>query len=208
MSKDTIVALHAEHQGRWKNREEIAERMITLIGQLYREKNIVVSVYGRSLINRSVIQILKTHRRTRMLDVELSVVHTFPILEALMKVENIGSAEVDIGKLAVEYKNQGGDVDAFVANAVSSIQGNSEAALTDDPHIAPTAAQIKYLKDSRPKSKMCLLAETSASSSQYQKLNPIIFESVDESMRGEDDFVVAWKKLASKTDKCVLSAQK
>ena len=81
-------------------------------------------------------------------------------------------------------------------------------ALTDDPHIAPTAAQIKYLKDSRPKSKMCLLAETSASSSQYQKLNPIIFESVDESMRGEDDFVVAWKKLASKTDKCVLSAQK
>ena len=124
MSKDTIVALHAEHQGRWKNREEIAERMITLIGQLYREKNIVVSVYGRSLINRSVIQILKTHRRTRMVDVELSVVNTFPILEALMKVENIGSAEVDIGKLAVEYQNQGGDVDAFVANAVASIQGN------------------------------------------------------------------------------------
>ena len=125
MSKETIVALHAEHQGRWKNREEIAERMITLIGQLYREKNIVVSVYGRSLINRSVIQILKTHRRTRMVDVELSVVNTFPILEALMKVENIGSAEVDIGKLAVEYKNQGGDVDAFVANAVAPIQGKA-----------------------------------------------------------------------------------
>lgn len=127
MSKDTIVALHAEHQGRWKNREEIAERMIALIGQLYREKNIVVSVYGRSLINRSVIQILKSHRRTRMLDVELSVVHTFPILEALMKIENIGSAEVDIGKLAVEYKNQGGDVDAFVANAVASIQGKAKS---------------------------------------------------------------------------------
>ena len=125
MSKDTIVALHAEHQGRWKNREEIAERMITLIGQLYREKNIVVSVYGSSLINRSVIQILKTHRRTRMVDVELSVVNTFPILEALMKVENIGSAEVDIGKLAVEYKNQGGDVDAFVANAFAPILGNA-----------------------------------------------------------------------------------
>jgi glyceraldehyde 3-phosphate dehydrogenase len=127
VSKDTIVALHAEHQGRWKNREEIAERMIALIGQLYREKNIVVSVYGRSLINRSVIQILKSHRRTRMLDVELSVVHTFPILEALMKIENIGSAEVDIGKLAVEYKNQGGDVDAFVAKAVESIEGKAKA---------------------------------------------------------------------------------
>lgn len=125
MSKDTIIALHAEHQGRWKNREEIAERMIALIGQLYREKNIVVSVYGRSLINRSVIQILKTHRRTRVVDVELSVVNTFPILEALAKVENVGSAEVDIGKLAVEYKEKGGDVDAFVAQSVESIKGSA-----------------------------------------------------------------------------------
>ncbi|USP41398.1 glyceraldehyde-3-phosphate dehydrogenase [Acinetobacter sp. XS-4] len=125
MSKDTIIALHAEHQGRWKNREEIAERMIALIGQLYREKNIVVSVYGRSLINRSVIQILKTHRRTRVVDVELSVVNTFPILEALAQLENIGSAEVDIGKLAVEYKEKGGDVNAFVAQAVESIKGSA-----------------------------------------------------------------------------------
>ena len=80
-------------------------------------------------------------------------------------------------------------------------------ALTDDPHIAPTVAQIKFLKDSRPKTQMCLLAETSASSSQYQKLNPVVFQSVDESLRGESDFVTAWKKLALKTDKCVLSTQ-
>lgn len=81
-------------------------------------------------------------------------------------------------------------------------------ALTNDPHIPPTAAQIKYLNDNRPKTEMCLLAETSASKSQYQKLNPVIFESVDESMRGENSFISAWRKLASKTDKCVLSAQK
>ena len=126
MSKDTIIALHAEHQGRWKNREEIAEHMIALIGQLYREKNIVTSVFGRSLVNRSVIQILKAHRRTRVMDVELSVVNTFPILEALAKVENIGSAEIDLGKLAVEFNEKGGDIDAFVAQAVESLKGNAE----------------------------------------------------------------------------------
>ncbi|HAB43138.1 MAG TPA: glyceraldehyde-3-phosphate dehydrogenase, partial [Acinetobacter sp.] len=125
MSKDTIVALHAEHQGRWKNREELAERMIALVGQLYREKNIVATVYGRSLINRSVIQILKAHRRTRVLDVELSVVDTFPILEALAKIDNIGTAEIDLGKLAVEFKAKGGDVNAFVADAVKSLEGNA-----------------------------------------------------------------------------------
>jgi len=127
VSKETIIALHAEHQGRWTNREEIAEHMIALIGKLYREKNIVVSVYGRSLINRSVIQILKSHRRTRVVDVELSVVNTFPILQALAKLDNIGSAEVDIGKLAVAYKQQGGDVGAFVEQAVESIKGNAAA---------------------------------------------------------------------------------
>ena len=68
---------------------------------------------------------MKTHRRTRVVDVELSVVNTFPILEALAKVENIGSAEVDIGKLAVEYKEKGGDVDAFVAQSVESIKGSA-----------------------------------------------------------------------------------
>ena len=81
-------------------------------------------------------------------------------------------------------------------------------ALTDDPHVAPTAAQIKYLNDSRPKNQMCLFAESFTTKSQYQKLGNITFQPVDESMNNEDDFVTAWKKLAIKTDKCVLSTQK
>jgi zinc transport system substrate-binding protein len=81
-------------------------------------------------------------------------------------------------------------------------------ALTDDPHVAPTMAQIKYLNDSRPSRNMCLLAEGHASKNQYQKLNPITFQAVDESMGGAGDFVVAWKKLAEQTHNCVLNARK
>ncbi len=81
-------------------------------------------------------------------------------------------------------------------------------ALTDDPHIAPTVAQIKYLNDSRPYSKMCLLAEVHASQAQYQKLNPLVFQAVDESMTGAGDFVSAWKQLADHVHKCVLNARK
>lgn len=81
-------------------------------------------------------------------------------------------------------------------------------ALTSDPHVAPTIAQIKYLNDSRPYKKMCLLAEGHASSSQYQKLDPIVFQKVDESMGGEDNFVEAWSKLATEAQKCALNAQK
>ncbi|WP_394660838.1 metal ABC transporter solute-binding protein, Zn/Mn family [uncultured Acinetobacter sp.] len=81
-------------------------------------------------------------------------------------------------------------------------------ALTDDPHVAPTVGQIKYLNDNRPSERMCLMAEAHASKNQYQKLSPIVFESVDESLTGENDFVVAWQKLASQTVKCVQTASK
>ena len=51
--------------GEWIDREALAEAMIPLIGQLYRNNNVVLSIHGRSLINRSVIEILKAHRFAR-----------------------------------------------------------------------------------------------------------------------------------------------
>ncbi len=81
-------------------------------------------------------------------------------------------------------------------------------ALTDDPHVAPTLAQIKYLKDHRAQPKICLLAEAHASQNQYQKLGGIVFQPVDETMSGAGDFVTAWKMLADETLKCTLNARK
>ncbi len=52
MSEADIQALSEGHFGRWKNREAIAETLIPVIGKLYRERNIIVQVYGRNLVNR------------------------------------------------------------------------------------------------------------------------------------------------------------
>ena len=81
-------------------------------------------------------------------------------------------------------------------------------AMTDDPHIAPTLGQIKYLKTSRPYQNMCLLAEGHANKSQYQKLDPIVFQAVDASMGAQQNFIVAWKLLAQQSYRCVLNARK
>lgn len=81
-------------------------------------------------------------------------------------------------------------------------------ALTDDPHVAATVAQIKYLNDTRPVTKMCLLAEGSATPAQYSKLGNIAFQAVDETLAKYQDFVVAWQSLAQKTQACVLNARK
>ena len=105
-----------DHFGRWKNREEIAETMIPMIGRLYREKNVTITVYSRSLENKSVIQMLKAHRFVRQIeDAELSVVDTFPILQEVMKLD-LNASRIDIGKLAVAYKkdDRGQSLEDFV----------------------------------------------------------------------------------------------
>ena len=81
-------------------------------------------------------------------------------------------------------------------------------AMTDDPHVAPTVSQIKFLNDTRPYKKMCLLAESNASSNQYRKLGEIAFQPVDETLVKQQDFVVAWQTLAQETQACVLNARK
>jgi glyceraldehyde 3-phosphate dehydrogenase len=47
---NNIQALQEDHFGRWKNREAITENLLPIIGQLYRERNIIVQVYSRSLV--------------------------------------------------------------------------------------------------------------------------------------------------------------
>ncbi len=121
MSQEQILALTQEHMGRWKNREEIVERMMPMIGKLYREKNVMVTVYDRSLVNKSVIQILKAHRRARMISVELSSVDTMPILEALTQRDQLPACEIDLGKLAYEVKTSGKTADQVLDAALAVV---------------------------------------------------------------------------------------
>lgn len=108
----------------WQNNQALAEQMIPLVGRLYRHNNVVATMFGRSLINQSVIRILKDHRFVRKIEgTELSVEDTFPIVEA-MSALNLGPAHVDVGKLAVMFKKQGGgDLSAFLHNELQDIIG-------------------------------------------------------------------------------------
>ncbi|HYQ39653.1 MAG TPA: glyceraldehyde-3-phosphate dehydrogenase [Pseudomonas sp.] len=111
--------------GEWIDREALAEAMIPLIGQLYRNNNVVTSIYGRGLIKRSVIGILKAHRFARQIDdAELSVHDTFPILQVLSTLE-LGAASVDLGRMAVKFKQEGNgrSVEQFVREELADVVG-------------------------------------------------------------------------------------
>ncbi|BBI62463.1 hypothetical protein HSBAA_37690 [Vreelandella sulfidaeris] len=119
----------------WQGNEALAEQMIPLVGQLYRQNNVVATMFGRSLIKRSVIRILKDHRFVRKLEgTELSVEDTYPILKSMVAL-NLGPAHVDVGKLGVMFKRQGGgDVDAFLRKELGEIiDGYQPGASTGEP---------------------------------------------------------------------------
>ena len=54
-----------KQQADWNERVALAEKMIPLLGQLRREKNVVTSICGRQLINVAETDILKQHRFAR-----------------------------------------------------------------------------------------------------------------------------------------------
>ncbi|MET9357008.1 glyceraldehyde-3-phosphate dehydrogenase [Streptomyces sp. NPDC006617] len=109
----------------WKHREETAESMIPMIGKLHREQDVTILLHSRSLVNKSVVSILKTHRFARQIaGAELSVTETMPFLRALTALD-LGPSQIDIGMLAATYRtdDRGLSVEEFTAEAVAGATG-------------------------------------------------------------------------------------
>ncbi|MGB1653705.1 MAG: glyceraldehyde-3-phosphate dehydrogenase [Acidimicrobiales bacterium] len=105
---------------RWREAEATAELMIPILGRLYRENDVIVYVYGRKLV-RAPIEIIKAHRYARnVTGRELSIQQTLPVLQALADMQ-LDSAKVDLGKLTDGYADVGGDLDAYLAEALGSV---------------------------------------------------------------------------------------
>ncbi|QOT16875.1 glyceraldehyde-3-phosphate dehydrogenase [Paenarthrobacter sp. YJN-5] len=114
---------------KWMGREALAEAMIPVIGRLYRENNVVTSIHGRSLINKSTMNILKAHRfARRMSNTELQLEETAPLLNALAELE-LGAAAIDIARLTEKYRaeGEGASLDAFLRTELADIVGKRGA---------------------------------------------------------------------------------
>jgi glyceraldehyde 3-phosphate dehydrogenase len=112
----------------WKQREALAQEMLPAMGKLEGQKGVQVFLYGRPLTNRSVANIMKSHRRVReMARNELSEFESHPVLMALAKLD-LCPCQIDLGKLTVGYMDQaedgsGLDVDAWVKRELAHLVG-------------------------------------------------------------------------------------
>ena len=92
-----------DYFGDWKQREALVQEMIPVIGQLFSQRNVGISIYGRPLHNRSVTFIMKSHRFVRQVERnEMSEFESHPVLMAMAKLD-LWHAQIDLGKLTVRY---------------------------------------------------------------------------------------------------------
>jgi glyceraldehyde 3-phosphate dehydrogenase len=90
-------------------------------------------MYGKSMVNRSVIELMKAHRFVRQIEQnELSEFETFPLIKALSEM-NLGPAHIDIGKLTVSYQESGnGDnITDFLQREIGDDSGNTRKPLPE-----------------------------------------------------------------------------
>ena len=96
--------------------------MIPLIGKLYRSRDVITYIYGRKLVRKSAVDILRSHRFARQFTGEtLSIADSFPVLEA-MATMNLDSARVDLGALTNLYLSSGDQpLQEFLDQSLASI---------------------------------------------------------------------------------------
>ena len=110
-----------EYFNEWKEREAIAEAMVPLIGKLYRDHEVICTVFKRSLVNKSTIDILKAHRFARqIIDREIWVKDSFPILQALCEMD-LAPGRVDLAKLVMGYQEKGGELSTFLREQLKDL---------------------------------------------------------------------------------------
>lgn len=128
--------LEEEYQKSWQERQTLAENMQPIIGQLFRNKGIEISVYGRPLLNASPIDIIKAHKSVALHEEsKLRLRESYPFVQALNKM-TLAPARIDVGKLAYRYlfKGQSNDlsIEQYLEKELTAVSGLNDTEKSQD----------------------------------------------------------------------------
>ncbi len=114
----------------------LAEQMIPAVGSLYRNRGVIVTVFGRKLMNGSTIDIIKAHQQAQQVVGErVSLQETSAVLRHITAIQP-GSSRIDIGKLAFAARQAGlaedeGALLAHITQTLANVPDSSS--VLDEP---------------------------------------------------------------------------
>lgn len=114
----------------WNERQALAEKMIPLLGSLYRGPSVVVRVFGQKIMNSSTIEIIKAHLHGRLIVGQaLDMNKSFEMLQLIEKMD-LKPCRLDLGKLCHEYLSQDDDSDmaSFLERRLDQLLGEASVA--------------------------------------------------------------------------------
>ena len=109
----------------WMGREALAEAMIPVIGRLYRENNVVTSIHGRSLINKSRWTSSRPTASPGRSARTNCPGGDCPAAEHLWPQLDLGAASIDIARLNHKFKEmgKGATLEGFLRAELAEIVG-------------------------------------------------------------------------------------
>ena len=93
----------------WSRQQSFAETMVPIIGELYRDRGVIVTIFGHSLVNKSPLEILELHRIARVnADQTISTIDTYPMLSEVARLD-LGPSRIDLGNLVSHWRSAASD---------------------------------------------------------------------------------------------------
>ncbi|MEL6117513.1 glyceraldehyde-3-phosphate dehydrogenase [Photobacterium sp. SP02] len=119
----------------WQTSQTNAESISPILGQLYRQKGVEVLLFGRQVVNASVIDLIKAHRvGRRYTGSDISPSLTLPLVEKLNDMD-LSPCRIDIGQLAHAYwkdHNDESHLDDFLATALADSLSSTQTLQSRD----------------------------------------------------------------------------
>lgn len=84
----------------WKAQEEAADLMVPLIGRLYRQRNVITMLFGKGLVHKNSIEIIKHHMYVcKYVGKRMMPTDTLIVLSAVTKYAPVASGmRIDLGR--------------------------------------------------------------------------------------------------------------
>lgn len=148
LSTDQFNALREKELKEWKTQENAADLMVPLIGRLYRENNVVSVLFGKGLVHKNSIDIIKLHNYVcKYVGKSMQPTETLIVLLALVQyAPGARDMRIDLGRTFVYMEKEVVYVQAQVTlegreskvRALGELLNAKMAPLTQAPTLTPS----------------------------------------------------------------------